>query len=329
MDFVVKSITVEQNSILPSLLVSIEVSHYYNMEALISISGTLRSGFGVTIAHLSEHEFQGERVIDLKLFDENQTNEIYSGANKYRSAFYITLTALLTPKAVQHIEEVREKTGEKSVLLGCKLVSRIVTLPYKPKSAGGPQTNDTLIAIKTKEISLDQYKISQSDWINSYAKPLGIGNYLLLELNIPSKHEVDEAWTELYHRLRLRLSEIETANREGDWQKAMIASRQFYEIIDFKEKRLIKDKELREALKELFIKDNHSIEGFQNFMTGISSFFNFTSKYFHDKNNRDGEYNPVPNPTKEDAYFVYALALGLLNIIGKKTGKSSGPIDFL
>lgn len=319
MDFVVRSITVEQNSILPSLLVSIEVSHYYNMEALISISGSLRSGSGVTIAHLSEQQFQGERNIDLKLFDENQTNEIFSGANKYRSSFYVTLTAVLTPKAIQHIEEVREKTGEKSVLLGCRLVSRIVTLPYKPKSAGGPQTNDTLIAIKTKEISLDQYKISQSDWINSYAKPLGIGNYLLLELNIPSKHEVDEAWTELYHRLRLRLSEIETANREGDWQKAMMASRQFYEGLHFK-KNNKKDQEFREALKELFLKDNHSTSSFDTFLLGVDNFFDFTSKYFHDKD-KAGAFNPVPNPTKEDAYLVYALALSLLNIIGKKATK--------
>lgn len=318
MDFIVKSIVVEPNSILPSLLVSIEVSHYYNMEALLSISGTLRSGIGVTIAHLSEYHSPSGRDIDLKIFDQRKTDEIYSGGSKYRSSFYITLTASLTPRAIQHIEEVREQTGEKLVSFGFGIVSRIITLPYKPASAGGPQTDQTLVKIESKAISLDQYKISQSDWINSYAKLLGIGNYLLLELNIPSKHEVEEPWSDLYDRLRLRLSEIEIANREGDWQKAMIASRQFYENLDFKEKRLKKDKEFRDAFQELFVKDKHSLEGFQNFMTGINSFFNFTSKYFHDKDNKDGSFNPVPNPTKEDAYFVYALALGLLNIIGRK-----------
>jgi len=321
MDFIVKSITAEPNSILPSLIVYIGVSHYQNMEALLSISGTLRSGSGVIIAYLSEHQFQGERDIDLKLFDETQANEIHIGRNKYRSSFYITLTALLTPKAIQHIEEVREKTNEKSVSLGVRIITRTITLPYKPKSAGGPQTNDTLVAIKTKEITLEQYKISQSDWINSYASPLGIGNYLLLELNIPSKHEVDEPWIELYDRLRLRLSEIETANREGDWQKAMIASRQFYENLHFKQNKSKNDKVFKEALKEFFVKDNHSIASFDSFMSGIDNFFNFTSKYFHDKNNKDGAFNPVPNPTKEDSYFVYALALGLLNIIGKKITK--------
>lgn len=49
----------------------------------------------------------------------------------------------------------------------------------------------------------------------------------------------------------------------------------------------------------------------------IKSLFDFTSKYAH-VTDRTGNIKPYPNAKKEDAYFVYTLSIGLLNMINSK-----------
>jgi hypothetical protein len=63
--------------------------------------------------------------------------------------------------------------------------------------------------------------------------------------------------------------------------------------------------------------DQHSEVGFQHLLNSIYNLFEFISKYIHDKDQQQ-QLNPTPIPLKEDAYFAFALSVGLLNIIGKK-----------
>ena len=111
------------------------------------------------------------------------------------------------------------------------------------------------------------------------------------------------------------------ALQNGDWEKTIYISRQFIEGLKFNTRKE-KERKFKDEFKKLFINDNFTEQGFNEFYNGINAFFNYTSKYYHDKN-KIGELNSVPTPTKEDAYFLYALAIGLLNIVGKKSNKVS------
>jgi len=178
------------------------------------------------------------------------------------------------------------------------------------------------MTVKVKKYSKN-FEIKQSDWIKNYTAHLGIGNFLLLELEIPEKEKVPEAWIELYERVYFRLNDMKHSIQHGDWQKTLeIAARQFFEDLKFDE-RFKKHREFKNELRDLFFQDQHSEQGFHEFYSGILNFFNYTSKFIHDRSNKTGELNKRPIPTKEDAYFVYALGIGLLNIIGKKLNKGS------
>jgi hypothetical protein len=55
-------------------------------------------------------------------------------------------------------------------------------------------------------------------------------------------------------------------------------------------------------------------EGIENLIQGIANFFNYYSKIVHDKD-RLGNFNPIVVARKEDAYFAYSMAVGLINLL--------------
>jgi len=65
-------------------------------------------------------------------------------------------------------------------------------------------------------------------------------------------------------------------------------------------------------------KFQHSEEAIDNLYNAIWKFFEFLSKFIHDKDKDGNNYQVLPIPNKEDAYFAYALSIGLLGLIGKK-----------
>jgi hypothetical protein len=78
---------------------------------------------------------------------------------------------------------------------------------------------------------------------------------------------------------------------------------------------------LKDKLKVLFLNEQHTEEGFNDFAKAIFHFHQFISKYIHEKD-QEGNFIPDVIPTKEDAYFAYTLSISLLNVIGKKISKN-------
>ncbi|HEX7904676.1 MAG TPA: hypothetical protein VF487_12410 [Chitinophagaceae bacterium] len=315
MDIKVTHIDIDTNSITPSLVIATEITYYYNQEAPFSISGRIITSDGKTVAIVNEYQINREVSIGLKVLDKETRDVIYGSGGKYRFSYEAHLTSFLSPNAIDHIERLREENLEKEVVLNFGFIVKYLNTPSDQGDVDDVKGHAPLISIQARNFN-HQFKIKQSDWINKYSSLLGIGNFLLLELQIPSRVNVEDAWIDLYERLILRIKEMLDAIRHGDWQKTMTKARQFYENLKF-DSRFIGQQELKDRLKELFIQDQHSAEGFEEFNKGISSFFNYTSKFIHDKD-RVGQLNPVPIPRKEDAYFVYSLAIGLVNVIGRK-----------
>ena len=313
MEIKIKEIQIDRQAIVPTLTVGFWLEFDYFTESPISITGRLLTNNKV-VAQLNEYQLNTGYDFGLKILSRNKKNKLHIEQNSNR--YFAQLSASLTNRTIEYIENQREKRPEKSVNFSIEFIVKTIEILAEPEKI----TNDVFLNVKIKKHSKN-WEIKQSDWIRNYSPYLGIGNFLLLELEIPEKEKVSENWIKLYERLYLRLAEMKDALQNGDWQKTLIISRQFIEGLKF-DTRQKKQREFKEDFKTLFINDQFSEQGFDEFYNGIKAFFNYTSKYIHDKN-KTGELNIVPIPTKEDAYFVYALGIGLLNIIGKKSNKGS------
>jgi len=310
MEIKIHSITVDQQTLTPTLTIGVNIDFYYELEAPISITGRLLSDNKV-VSYLNEYQMNSDTKFGLKYLSKLEREKIYQKKNSSYS-YYAQLTAQLTPTALEHIERTREKKQDKSVYFYFDFIVKHLDIPSIPQE----QYTDDLVRLNINRAYKD-FIIKQSDWVKNYSPLLGIGNFLLLELSIPDKQQVNEVWTELYDRLSLRVTEMNEAIRVGDWQKAVDRGRQFNDNLKLSKGKADGHQKFREEMKKLFEKERHSSDGIQKFFDGIRNFFDYNSKFIHDKD-QDGNLNPILTPTREDAYFIYALSIGLLNLIGKK-----------
>lgn len=294
------------DSINCAFTVGIHLEYNGNGEIPIYVLGVVKSSDGKIISHMTE--IAAQRNSDFQL-------HLVPPARRTTHA-YLHLYAPVEPKAVNHIERLREKDSEKSVNLRFEVTVKMLDSPLYPADFVGGMSGKPLLTYKETFDSAG-YVIKQSDWVSKYAPYFGLGNFLLLELQLPDLVKVESHWKELYERLSHRLKEMEIAIRQGEWQKTMMISRQFAELLRLNDKKSSSDKKLKEDLTNLFLKDLHSPEAVDELYSTIHHFFNYTSKFVHDKE-PNGLIKPIPVPHKEDAYFVYAMAIGLLNVIGKK-----------
>ena len=304
-------ITIDEKAISPTLIIRLYLEFVGSIEAPISISGRLLSADNKVLSLLNEYHIDNEsRNFGLELLTKDERNKI--GREKRDESYSAEMTATLSPKAIEHIELLREKDYEKSVRFEMDFVVKYIEIDM---SATPQEKTSDFLRVHVEKYRL-RHSIKQSDWVQNYSPLLGIGNFLLLELTIPNKHKVTEEWKDLYDRASLRLTEMNEAIRAGDWQKAMDRGRQFYDSLKIGDKKPGHEK-FEAELRKLFEADQHSPEGIQNLFDGIWKFFEYNSKFVHDKD-KSGNLNPIPVTTKEDAYFIYAIGIGLLNIIGKK-----------
>ena len=162
-----------------------------------------------------------------------------------------------------------------------------------------------------------EYKIEQSKWVRDYAPSLKIGNFLLLELQLPEDKEISDFWHTLYSTLVFNLQDMQKNLRQGEWQQVMESARKFFEAAKIGDKKKSGNEKMRNELDKLLKKNQHDNEGIENLHDAIWKLYEFISKYIHEKD-KDGNFKPRPIAGKADAYFGYCLAVGLLNLIGSK-----------
>lgn len=301
MNLKVNSLEVSKLALTPTLNVSITCIHsIYSRPVLIS--GVLISQDGKECSYLHEYTLNGFQSSTIHPPRNDNQNNI-----KAQTEFILTGT--ITSKAIDYIEELREKDHEKSVRLSLGFIIKTLSIPQQVGNS---------LHIEVSRLT-DNITIGQSDWERKYAAPLGIGKYMLLEFQIPEEDKVDAEWIDLYNRLSEAIREIEKSINHGDWKKALIESRIFFDNL-YINKKTEGYESFKKKINDLFINDQHDDEGVNNFLNGIENFFNFYSKFVHTTNKKK-EPKPLPIPTKEDAYFGYILAIGILNIIGKKASR--------
>jgi hypothetical protein len=302
-------IEVDENSIDPMLKIKVDLEFTPDSEVPVSISGKLCHKNGKILSILSEYQLNSDKFFGLKL----RTLEEKESKNDTKKTDTIQLSALLSAKAIQSIEEQREKTKNKSAEFYIEFVVKKLT---QIASLENLQGNDLIrLDIERKH---SRVAIEQSDWVANYSPKLGIGNFLLLELSI-AENDVSDFWKELVELLKSNILEMERSIRLGEWKKTIEYSRQFFDGLNIKNKRNA-NAPFEDKLKEVLIAEQHNEEGINDLLKAIRSLFDFTSKYVHPKD-RLGNVKPYPNSGKEDAYLVYTLSIGLFNLITTKIQK--------
>ncbi len=310
MEIKVSNIIVDRQSITPTLIIDVDFEFNSTIEAPLSISGRLLSADNKVISLLNEYQINSDYNLGLRVLTKAEKDKIYR--EKINSRYFAQLTAVLSTNAIEHIELQREKDQDKSVKFSLNFVIKYLEIFADPQNIA----TENLFGLQIKRYYKD-FIIKHSDWIKSYSQQLGIGKFLLLELQIPDDKKVTELWKELHSNLTQNLKDVENCLRSGDWQKAMFFARKFYENAKIGDNKKV-HQEFKNEFSILMTKDQHSEEGINNLLTAIWQLFEFISKYAHEKD-RDGNFNLKPIATKEDAYFAYTIGIGFLNLIGRKT----------
>lgn len=310
----VKNISVEPNCLVPTLRILLDVTYHYQVEAPLTIGGQLLAEDGKVIGSL--HELQSARESDLHLKPlEKSSRDARFSDPKFRQVYQAYISCELSAKSIHHIELLRSNNAEKSVILNGNFIIKSAYMPSALADIEQSGNHAALLQVNVKRM-YSQYTIGQSEWVQQYAGILGLGDYLLLEMVLPDIDRVPIHWQELFQRSVERIKEMKKAILHHDWQQVMFKARQFFENLKFNIQHT-PQRQFKDELKQLFEKQQYSPEGFEDLYTGITAFFNYASKFIHDKD-RQGQLNPVPLPGREDANFVYALSIGLLDILVQK-----------
>ncbi len=310
MNLEIKQPYIYRDSIAPAISFSVNIVSSYNIEYPYMITGELLCG-GKVVSFLqplleNRNEFEIRDILNAE--DDKNYRE------KIKNYFSLMLIAELDEKKIDFIENERQKNVSKSVVMSIRLRIGGIRIP----------TNENMskfrYKIKVEELS-ESIEISQNDWLQRFSPYLGIGEFYLVELIKPEPKSSNNIWSDLYETLVKNLNQMEEELKKGDWQRTMEISRRFFENIKIGDKKKGHEKykeELKKRMQELQFDE----EGINNLFDGIWQFFEFTSKFIHEKG-KEGNAKPIPNAKKEDAYFVYSLSVNLTNLIYEKIKTSS------
>jgi hypothetical protein len=300
-------------SVLPRIRFEFYVSYRPQDGVPFFNTGQLKSGN----KYLSKLEINTEHVRNNSSRLELLRNEDFSPEDR---KLRLSLYAEFSEKIVQFIEDARSKDPQRNVHFQFELIFDV--FKSKRNSAGGNKHSELGVEQEVEHVSRT---IEHSAWVNNYSQLMGVDKFLLFEYQViqPVQGDVFSArWKEILDRSRMRVAEMEQELKNGQWGKVIESSRMVFDTLKFSKNK----KEERDELKQLFEANNYSDEGVNDLIESIWSIHEFASKFLHDKPKKpgpEGYLNPVPVAQKEDAYFIYSLAIGLVNMLGVKVEQMS------
>ncbi|WP_338762024.1 hypothetical protein WAF17_16760 [Bernardetia sp. ABR2-2B] len=288
----------------PTLRVQLQIT-YKPMYAPLSFASKLKVNGRI----ISEYNSSFQCNFTLRQVSHHDEIE-----NMKEETFYIDLYFSLDKLAIREIEKDRVKTNDNA--------SFQVHLDIDYLSA---YKNIVVQTCKDdKSISIEQSK-----WVKEFAPKLGIGDFILLELNNPSKEKFTKAISDMPSDSELKVflengldgayKQMKKAKdfiQEGKWSDSILALRPVIETFKTGSNRNNVTVELKEYYERSVETDN----GWEQFRSLIQNSFDYASKYIHllgqgaNRNNQQ----LIPVAHEEDAYFVYNLCLSTLYWIKRK-----------
>ena len=195
------SIATDNQTLTPSLQISLALEYNPGKEIPVSVTGRLLSSENKVISNLTDNYF----AEDSKVFEILQLQQLKTPTKQH--LWYFHLIAPLSHIAIEHLENLRVTNEDRSVTFNFDFVVKYFKLPeHGPVPA--TSSPKTIMRFQIERIKTSN-TVPQGDWIKRFAPYLGIGKFMLLELKIPEGILVDEFWQKLYDRVVQNLQEME------------------------------------------------------------------------------------------------------------------------
>ena len=310
-------------------------------EGLLGVEGELTSADGNThISVLRESPKPTGQAQDI-----SASKHWDSGSQRNEKQLDISLVAPLSHRAVGYLESEREKNPRKDVLLSLRLNlkvlrSRTTVLPTNlgrhgsqsgvdaltvPKDTRGWSTgkvNQWVLSGEGSEVFLHLYtqgigggqtdvRIPAEDWRHDFAPALGIGRFVVAELPVPEAAALTGEVAERINTAIESLGKMREELQQGEWDEVVKAARPVAE--------LLRNKIVWDWLQK---KLGYPEDAIPEFQKAVSGTFDFAAKALH-PTDRSGALRQPVAAAKEDAYLVYSLSVGLVNLLAQKMKKAA------
>ncbi len=309
-----------------------------SFEALVGVDGDVLTDDRKRVASLREfHEGPGQRGQEISASLHWRGSQ---GRDKQNLS--LSLLAGLSQRAIDHIETRRDKNPKKDVLLKLRIRANVIrsratifpvsrvpmgqSAPDKLVPVGTPndasrwqaQRNDewllsgsespVFLKIETS-VEETEFRIPAEDWRHDFAPALGIGRFIVAELPVAESVTGSVELSERINEAVQAIKEMQKALHEGEWDEVVKASRPVAE--------LLRSEEIWSALGTRLGFPDDAIDEFRRSINGT---FQFASKFMH-RTDREGGLRVPIHAAKEDAYLIYSLSVGWVNLLARKMSK--------
>jgi len=319
-----------------------------DLESILAVDGLLLAEDGKIVASLSQFEYNlGRGTHEMGRIGALGTQHD-KDIQRQRDCS-ISVIAFLSNEALNHIDNVRDKNRKKDVVFKLRLRVRTLISQARipPLHLVGPKEH-TLAPFREKDESILTYKyehdyhppvenlwvisgggtpgpiflevrdvyqeipktIASSDWVNDFAPQLGIGRFITIELPLPSPVAINKEFAERLNKATETLQKMEEEVKKGEWNEVIQNSRPVAE--------LLRDEVM---VSSVLAKHGFTEEATGSLLGTIRNLFDYSSKFIH-KVEKDGTIIPAEiKAEKEDAYLIYSVSIGLLNLLTQKVKK--------
>ena len=312
------SVEVLRNSIHPTLLFSFKLSIRKDFELPIFGGGYLETSDRKRIAEVTSAG-DNQMMLPLSLGNKLNHHEVVQISNEKHEIIFKVICQL-DEFALSFLEKERHRNSKMEMHLFLTVQFLVLNSDIFFMRNFDDSNCKRIPAIESQLYPVSyQLVIPESRWIQEFAEPLGIGKFLLLELRLYENKSEDKIWAEAIKRSYNHVETMEKLIKQANWHGAIEKARRIAENFQFKysEGVLVEQPNGKAELKKLFAQSHASDEAFDSFYATIKGIFEFASKFIHDKNKK-GEYFTPPKPQEEDAYFVFATCVSLVNLISAK-----------
>jgi hypothetical protein len=332
------SVVPNTRSVVPSISLTIKQTIYN--DALLRLDGVV----------LSEDDKYLSTLVPLAINPPQSSIGVrylgdYSMQNQM--TYTIDLMFVLDRKALDYVEEVRQKNKKRDVVL--KFVFNWSTLSHNLKvgrynktrlQPGGPEVlvvnpgpgspndenlNLRILVSEHENLFINQsstatlgYTIRASDWVNDFQGPLGIGKFLIVEIPQPELGGAPTAnlgveQKEFLGRLNKAndvLLSMEQELNKGEWGSVVAKSRELLELFR---------KDMKGFIKEMIaVTTSMDVEKAASLTGSIDGLYGYASDLHHTVDNQGKVKEDIYTGGKEDAYMVYLISTSLVNLLRRK-----------
>lgn len=312
------SIIAKPKELEPTLSIRLHIEHDSTGMAFYDYSGELwLKDMKLCRLSMSQPSFLTENHRENKLRVKNHESSS-------KTSFNVSLEAILTPKILEYIDTERLKDPKGEIHITIRIEGRYFESNFRVKpsknmhhSQGGDypafflndNENDTLLYLRGDTSHLP-YTISQATWLHDFLPQFGMGKHLIYEIPKPDLDKLEGEMKVRIEEAFNSLAAMEKAKNRGEWNDVIEKARPLLELVRKKE-----------MVKKAFENAGFPEDSIGMFMGMLDNGFQYSAKFIH-KVDLDGKtIRPEIPAQKEDALFIYSMAINILNTLLKKVNR--------